>query len=225
MNRIQISNNEIFEFKNKELVAEVHDQILNSKINYQPNAPAGENAANYSCNGYIDLGSKNLAIFYNKNLYNWLNSCIKEVSDIYFPRGRLQICDLWVVKTTFGQISPLHHHKISVFSGIYYITEQTSSETIFHFEDPVYKYFEPYYGRGIRPRKYMYKSSPESGKLLIWPSYLSHSVNIHKEKNTRYSIAFNTMITGTVGEVRTGYCDLNVVPPDNNLNIIKYKEK
>lgn len=220
MNVIQIPNNDIFEFQSdNSLVEEVYQQILNTNFLWTSNCPNNkENPLSYSENGYVQL-ENGITFFNNQNLSEWLNACVKQVSDLYFSRGLLEICDLWLVKQKFGQLSAKHFHATSMFSGLYYVTNQDSSETVFHFDDPVHKFFEPFYGRGIIQRKYTYSSKPKAGKLLIWPSYVAHSVNVLKEKNVRYSIAFNTMLSGTIGTKITDYCDLRV-RPTNSPNYI-----
>jgi len=48
------------------------------------------------------------------------------------------------------------------------------------------------------------KIKPEKGKLLLFPSTLFHETEILQETMIRYSISFNTFISGHLPEVRSG---------------------
>lgn len=94
------------------------------------------------------------------------------------------------------QIHPRHSHVNSILSGCVY----------FDFHPSQIKFIRRYYNQ----IKYdvtdynLYNSeawvvSPEPGLLLIWPSELEHEVEISKIDNPiRYSIAFNTWLSGDV---------------------------
>ena len=223
MNAIQISNSALYEFHSTQsLVDEVYHQILNTTLSYGNNTPPGEKIDSYSMNGYV-LTEAGLTFFHNENLFNWFNDCLRQVASQHFSRNHIQICDLWIMKQTFGERSARHIHTNSIFSGLYYLTDQESSETVFYFDDPVYNFFSPFYDTLVKQKPYTYISKPKAGKLLIWPSYLPHSVNVLKEKNTRYSISFNTMLSGLISGDRTGYCDVRINPVNNPNYIIKPK--
>ena len=40
---------------------------------------------------------------------------------------------------------------------------------------------------------------PEEKKIILFPSYLEHSIVEHKEETTRYSLAFNIFPVGKYG--------------------------
>lgn len=226
MKEIQISNNQIFEFESSETIQKsTLNEILSSNLSWVTNVPFSDSIVNYSTNAYRDLGNNEITFFYHKPLFDWINECLELVTKKYFTNGTLKVCDSWVVKTTFGQAGPKHYHVPSMFSGLFYLTDHSSSETVFHYDDPVYNHFTPYYGDIVRKHSFTYSSQPKAGKLLIWPSYLPHHVNVHKDKITRYTISFNTELTGVIGPIRTGYCDRNVrtIDEQNSLGLSKLK--
>jgi len=207
MKSIQIANNEIFEFHSDDHVCQsTFNEIINSNLSYVDNGPVNKMGKNYSTNGYRDLGNNKITFFYHKPLHDWIDECLHLVSKKYFEFGTLEISDSWVVKTTFGQMGNKHNHSLSMFSGLYYVTTHEGSETTFEIEDPFYQNFVNYYGDVIKKTNYIYNSVPKAGKLLIWPSYINHYLNIHKERDTRYTVAFNTELTGLINPKRTSYC-------------------
>lgn len=218
MKPIPLANTEIFEFQSTdEIIKSTHDTIQNTKFHYVYNGSTDVNMR--SANGYRDLGNGEITFFYHKPLFDWVNECLKLVTDKYFFYGNLQICDSWVVKTKLGQISPKHFHTCSVFSGLFYVTEHDSSETVFYGEDPVHKHFSPYYGETVKQNNVTYISKPKPGKLLVWPSYLEHQVNMHREKTIRYTVAFNTDLTGYVSPMRTCYTNRSIQEVSNPESI------
>lgn len=226
MKVIPISNIEFFEFQSTdEICKNTHDEIRYGDFDYVSNGPANT-VENFSSNGYRKLGDGQITFFYYKPLFDWINECLQIVTKQYFTSGNLEICDSWVVKTKFGEVSSKHQHALSLFSGLYYITDHDTSETVFHFDDPVYNFFEPYYGETVmKKNNYNFISKPKSGKLLIWPSYIQHHVNLHRDKTTRYTVAFNTELTGVISPFRTCYSEKTIKGSVNQESLTISKTK
>ena len=49
----------------------------------------------------------------------------------------------------------------------------------------------------------------KSGDILLFPSYLNHSVETKQDNNLRISLAFNTFVKGNIGS-REGLSELNL---------------
>lgn len=89
----------------------------------------------------------------------------------------------------------LHNHCNSIFSGVYYLLNDTNmGDIIFHtdpFDNNIAKGFELEFDEWTNWNCYSYKISPKSGTLIIFPSYLKHSVNKNITDVNRFSLAFN----------------------------------
>jgi len=206
-----VANHEIFEFQSDEILAQsVLTDILQSDIHYTENLISSTTKAGGS--GYKKISDTEMVCYYNKELFDWIQSCLDEVTKKYFEKNTtLKICDSWVTKTQMGQISHKHKHVLSIFSGLYYLTDHNSSNTIFYFDDPVQAFFSPLLGEHVMPNKEIeFKSKPKIGKLLIWPSYIQHSVEVHREHKVRYTIAFNTFVDGKISSWKSRVLHNNV---------------
>jgi hypothetical protein len=145
--------------------------------------------------GYIGE-NYNFQSFYHANLYNILQDCSSKVAKQHFKDFDLKICDLWTTKSPFGHYSDYHNHQYSMFSGLLYLTDTTRSQTVFSIPDMFYEAWSNFMGQGLIKQTNEYKVSSEKGKLIIWPSLIKHKISTHTDKETRYTIAFNTMLNG-----------------------------
>lgn len=220
MKTLEISSYKFFEFEtSKELAQNVLQDVLETKLHYTSNAgPTHPNKEKFGKTGYKQLEDGSITFYHHKELFDYVQTCFDKVAEIYLHDSNLTICDAWVTQTKFGQLSDLHVHKVSHFSGLYYLTDQQGSETVFHLEDPVYEFLHPLYGSHvIKENKMTYVSKAEQGKLLIWPSFIKHSVNIHREKNVRYSLAFNAFIDGPISLGKSRMLKTKTITPGDNI--------
>jgi len=88
-----------------------------------------------------------------------------------------------------------HTHPRSLFSGVYYVQvpEGICGDIIFHRENYMLNYIPPYIvenWNAVNSATISYK--PKTGMLLIFPSWLEHSVTTNLTNQDRISISFNT---------------------------------
>lgn len=88
-----------------------------------------------------------------------------------------------------------HTHPRSLFSGVYYVQvpEGISGDIIFYRENYMLNYIPPYVVEDwntVNSATISYKS--KAGMLLIFPSWLEHSVTTNLTDEDRISISFNT---------------------------------
>ena len=153
------------------------------------------NPNNYSKTGYIG-GNKS---YYHKELFDWFQNCIDEVASTKFKNEQLKICDSWLTKTQLYQSSKIHYHAMSILSGVFYFEDFEKSSIKFYFTDPVIEKFEIFLG-GQNDMTFKQEKTiqPQFGKLLIFPSYVSHEIQMNTSIKTRYSLSFNTFFNGEV---------------------------
>lgn len=174
------------------------------------------NTGNSSMMGYNLDQDKNLIPFCDKELYDFLDSCLEPIYKKHFKFGpKHKIVDLWSTKASFGALSEYHLHVNSVFSGLFYLSDSKTS-TSFLFEDRLVNYWDHIIK--VEPQKLEYESSSVKGKVVIWPSMLKHKINVHREKEIRYSIAFNSFWDGCISSVPTAGLELDSISAMNIKN-------
>ncbi|MCI0666730.1 MAG: 2OG-Fe(II) oxygenase family protein [Methylococcaceae bacterium] len=107
-----------------------------------------------------------------------------------------EITGCWATVLAKGATHKVHSHPNNFLSGVYYVRTQPGSDTI-NFHDPR---SQP---RVIRPPVVELTAENTdqvvvrvtNGTLLIFPSYLEHSVDTNMSAGERVSISFNIMFT------------------------------
>lgn len=139
--------------------------------------------------------------FYDEQLFNWFYECITVAKkDIGIPITiDLVITQCWANKTTRMQQHHLHNHSNSFMSGIFYLSDNhAGGETLFFCKNT---WFELYKWLDFENKPTQISTSyiPKKGNLLLFPSHIPHRVSPVKDNNTRYTLAFNTFFSGTLG--------------------------
>lgn len=87
-----------------------------------------------------------------------------------------------------------HRHPGSIFSGVYYIKVPENSGRIV-FENPIAEHSLTIGDAAVEEYNYFtadtWKIQPTEGKLIIFPSWLRHSVEPNLSEQARISLAFN----------------------------------
>jgi len=148
--------------------------------------------------------SKNTFVLRKKNLENireFIRLSIldfeKRVYEFSDEKTKLYITQSWMNKTMPGEFHHTHKHPNSIVSGTLYI--ETNDLDVIRFE----KTESPWL---FTPKQFNTWNSETwgipvvSGQLLLWRSYLPHSVPRTEGTNARYSLSFNTFVRGNIGE-------------------------
>jgi len=107
----------------------------------------------------------------------------------------------WINKNDPGDSTPIHHHSNSLISGVYYLDVDPHTQGAIQFFDDR----EGQFGKFFSVIKYSEKTHRnshratiqcENGMIIIFPSVLKHAVSKNISEKSRYSIAFDYMITG-----------------------------
>jgi uncharacterized protein (TIGR02466 family) len=113
--------------------------------------------------------------------------------------------DMWANVNPVGASNALHCHPGATWSGVYYVddggAEQDGNGGELILEDP--RYPMAYMGvpdlvlKDAAGKAMLSQSAirPEPGLLVLFPSWLRHSVNPHKGDRERISIAINLILT------------------------------
>lgn len=117
-------------------------------------------------------------------------------------KQKLKITQSWIARTKVGGAHSLHNHPNSLFSGVYYISCPDQSPLNFYFENGLFRDFKfnvDYY------QQTEYNTTcvpvyPCAGDIVIFPSWLQHSVAVNSGLKERISLSFNTWLSGNLGE-------------------------
>lgn len=134
------------------------------------------------------------------NLQQIVDKCEYQGDDV-----GIRITQSWCVKHKAGEYVPLHRHQNSQFSGVCYFNDSPCN-LILTRDDPWYTDQPITVFDGIRHQEYFMKTrniypyKPQAGKIIIFPSSMTHCTDPMPadETETRYSLAFNTFLTGKI---------------------------
>jgi uncharacterized protein (TIGR02466 family) len=172
-----------------------HDKVLKHLENIEfkiTGASIKENA-----NTYI---SKNLKILDEivylrdkiySNVKNYLNNIMKFKMDFQFTTS-------WVTKTLFNGHSQVHTHQNSFLSGVYYPLGNENFNIKFYKKESLWS-VQTIESNDFNADWYSVNIN-ENSLLILFPSNLKHSIEKNLSNKIRYSIAFNTLPLGEVGE-------------------------
>jgi uncharacterized protein (TIGR02466 family) len=133
--------------------------------------------------------------------FQQLISCVSKVADSILRFLRIgqepfEITGCWATVLAKGAIHKAHSHPNNFLSGVYYVRIQPGADTIY-FHDPRSQ------ARVIRPPVVELTAENtdqvvvrvRNGNLLMFPSYLEHSVDANMSAEERISISFNIMFS------------------------------
>ena len=116
-------------------------------------------------------------------------------NDVFKYDNEFIITTSWFTHTKNDKFGNFHNHSNSMFSGVFYFTDDNSSIKFQNFKKNT--------SFNIIPKEFnVYNSSswevkPPKGTILLFPSELYHYVNI--SNNDRKSLAFNIVPVGEYG--------------------------
>lgn len=104
----------------------------------------------------------------------------------------------WLNFTTENQYHHEHEHPNSIVSGVLYLNADLNNDKI-KFYKKEYKRIRPEISEWNWFNSESWWFSVESKDLIIFPSELTHNVEVKKGNNLRISLAFNSFIKGSLG--------------------------
>lgn len=119
---------------------------------------------------------------------------------VYTPQYtvRLEVTQSWFNYTGVNQHHHMHRHANSFVSGVFYIqTNETDGRIVFHREPTRELQIASAHEHLFNAKSWWVDVGV--GELLLFPSYLAHSVNEVTGSKPRISLAFNTFPVGQIG--------------------------
>lgn len=156
-----------------------------------------------------NLISENLNIFDAPELAN-IKRAVQMVLDIYTNEvmgieQKLYVTQSWALINKPGAGMHAHSHSNSVISGSLYFTDMPEPTASMIFDRST-----GYRQLRLDPdtkKRSLYNTPvnivvPKKNEILLFSSRLTHLVQPNESTEDRYSIAFNTFVKGTIGDLR-----------------------
>lgn len=134
-------------------------------------------------------------------LKDGIQKCVEEYArDVWKVDKNLgiRITQFWLNWTKAGQWHHKHAHPNLVFSGVFYVNTVENRDRITFYKNE-YKQIKPKYDEWNRFNSDSWWLPVKTGQIVLFPSSLVHMVETIGGKEERISLAFNTFLTGKVG--------------------------
>jgi len=133
-------------------------------------------------------------------LSNWIFQEVKKfMKDIEKNKLDLAIVNCWINKNIKNSFQEYHNHLPCFLSGVLYLkTSERDGNIVFRTPNPYSSLF-PRVSNNIENFYKNYSFTPKEGLILIFPSWLEHSVEENKYDSERISISFNITIQNDIG--------------------------
>jgi uncharacterized protein (TIGR02466 family) len=128
-----------------------------------------------------------------KHFYNFKKLILKCSTDFVISTS-------WATKINSGGYSQYHNHKNSFYSGVFYFEDVENGGEI-QFKNPMTEFG----GFLVNTEEWnifnyeVFHVQPKKNLLVLFPSYLSHKINLYAGLESRYSLAFNFAPVGIFG--------------------------
>lgn len=139
-------------------------------------------------------------------LANFILERVKDFADniLLYDYDDYKLSQSWISHKEPGQHHTMHTHPNSLISGVFYYGKVEENTPAIRFHKTLgstnVSYISPNTKADKRSSKFAWETfsiNCEPGLLLLFPSYLNHSVPLNETKSVRCSLAFN--IVPTVG--------------------------
>lgn len=174
---------------------DVNEQMYNYIKSAQENDKIGITKSNIK--GWhsedFDLNQKEI-----QNFIAMISPSIEKVMDDMSWEKNKQIAkinNMWAIINTGGSANIRHQHGNSTISGAYYVrAPEKSGDIVFYDPRPAPVYSHPNINEPNFLNAQVNSISPKEGALILFPSYLDHSVNENISNKERIVISFNIRV-------------------------------
>ena len=177
----------------QELNTELENYILNLKKKDEKGQKKSNAGGWHSQN--FDINNDNTAKKFAKIFEEFYKKVIINKMGWKYDSNKVKMEAMWSIINKKGSFNIQHNHPNSYLSAAYYVRHPEKSGNI--------RFFDPREQKNIRYpkiKKYtdlsavIIEKDPKEGDLLIFPSYLYHSVGENLSKDDRIIVSFNVEI-------------------------------
>jgi|TARA_R110000787_G_scaffold34615_1_gene89455 uncharacterized protein (TIGR02466 family) len=116
--------------------------------------------------------------------------------------NKFEITTSWFTQVDKNESSQFHNHSNCFISGVLYLqTLPNCGDIVFQDFNNTRFALQTYENNILNSKQWMY--TPNEGLILFFPSEVYHKVEENKSKHTRYSLAFNIIPVGLIGDETT----------------------
>jgi len=134
-----------------------------------------------------------------KNLEDRINDYFEKIictTDAVKP----YITQSWVNFNNINEYHHQHYHENSLLSGVFYVECLENEDSIkFLKNKPNIIEFTNFKNYNLYNSS-QWEISIRPGLIVLFPSSITHKVDLNKNNHTRISLAFNVFVTGTLGD-------------------------
>jgi len=173
-----------------------NSEILKYILSLKENDSKGVAKSNFTGwhSGDFNLGEEPPKKFIMSIMKN-INNALSEM-DWDLEKQDVKITNMWTIINEKGAFNQKHHHGNSDLSAAYYVKAPEKCGDIVFYDPrsaPVFKH--PISRKPNILNASINSIKPEEGLLVLFPSYLEHSVNQNLSKEKRIVISFNISLT------------------------------
>jgi uncharacterized protein (TIGR02466 family) len=113
------------------------------------------------------------------------------------------ITNSWIARSRPGESHHVHFHPNSIISGVLYLqAEQDAGNIVLHHKSSLRHNFDFTYDVNSYNifNSATWKFSVSTGQIIIFPSWVNHSVEENRSNSDRIILGFNTFVKGTFGD-------------------------
>ena len=133
-----------------------------------------------------------------KKFISFISPSIKQVMiDMNWEveKQTVKIDNMWAIINTGGSANARHQHGNSTISGAYYVrAPKNSGDIVFYDPRPAPVFYFPRAVSSNLLNAQVNAINPKEGALILFPSYVDHSVNENLSNEERIVISFNVTI-------------------------------
>jgi uncharacterized protein (TIGR02466 family) len=129
-----------------------------------------------------------------------LDTYIKNTLDC---KQEFYITNSWVACSRPGESHHVHAHPNSIVSGVLYLKASNNcGNIIFHHKSSLRNHFDFSYDLNSfnMMNSPTWRYNVQAGHILLFPSWVNHSVEENRSGQDRIVLGFNTFVRGTFGE-------------------------
>jgi len=170
----------------------VNEEMYNYILNLREKNPEGIKKSNF--NGWhskdFDLIDETPKKFINAVSSN-INTAFNDM-DWDIEKQIIKIKSIWAIINEKGASNERHHHGNSALSAAYYVrAPKNCGDIVFYDPRPAPVFSHPIAKKPNILNATVNSITPEEGLLVLFPSYLDHSVKPNLSSNQRIVISFN----------------------------------
>lgn len=151
--------------------------------------------------------SKYVSVLDNAELEVCKKIC-QEHLDVYIKntldcKQEFYITNSWIARSKPGESHHVHFHPNSIVSGVLYLQANPNcGDIILHHKSSLRNNFDFSYDLNSYNifNSQTWRYSVQTGHILIFPSWVNHSVEENKSDQDRIILGFNTFVRGAFGE-------------------------